>query len=37
MISTRYNNQPIVWGQPVQLKPGANSITLSQQNGTPLN
>ena len=23
MISTRYNNQPLAWGQAVQLKPGA--------------
>jgi hypothetical protein len=37
MISTRYNNQPIVWGQAVQVKSGANSITLNLQNATPLN
>ena len=37
MISTRYNNQPIVWGQKVELKAGANSITLDQRNATPLN
>jgi hypothetical protein len=37
MISARYNNQPLVWGQAVQLKPGANSITLNLQNATPLN
>jgi hypothetical protein len=37
MISTRYNNQPMVWGQKVELKAGANSITLDQKNGTPLN
>jgi hypothetical protein len=37
MISTRYNNQPLVWGQAVQLKPGANSITLDQHNATPVN
>lgn len=37
MISTRYNNQPIIWGQAVQLKPGVNHITLSPQNATPLN
>jgi hypothetical protein len=37
MISTRYNNQPLIWGQPIQLKPGPNSITLNQQNATPLN
>src|SRR5271165_5000408 len=37
MISTRYNNQPLVWGQAVQLKPGANSLTLDQSNATPIN
>ncbi|MGD0438971.1 MAG: hypothetical protein ABSB86_21125 [Bryobacteraceae bacterium] len=37
MISTRYNNQPLVWGQAVQLKAGSNSITLNQSNATPLN
>jgi hypothetical protein len=37
MISTRYNNQPLVWGQAVQLKPGANTIKLDQTNATPLN
>jgi hypothetical protein len=36
MISTRYNNQPMVWGQPIQLKPGPNTIILNQQNATPL-
>ncbi len=37
MISTRYNNQPLVWGQAIQIKPGSNSITLDQRNATPLN
>ena len=37
MISGRYNNQALVWGQAVQLKPGANSISLDQRNATPLN
>ena len=37
MISTRYNNQALVWDHPVQLKPGSNSLTLSQQNATPVN
>jgi hypothetical protein len=37
MISSRYNNQSLVWGQPVQLKAGANSMTLDQRNATPLN
>jgi hypothetical protein len=30
MISVRYNNQTLVWGQAVQLKPGANSVALDQ-------
>jgi hypothetical protein len=37
MISTRYNNQGLVWSQPVQVKPGSNSITLDQRNATPVN
>jgi hypothetical protein len=37
MISTRYNNQALVWGQPIQLNPGPNSITLDQRNATPIN
>ena len=37
MISTSYNNKAITWGQAVQLKPGANSMTLNPQNATPLN
>ena len=37
MISTRYNNQNLVWGQAVQLKPGSNSLTLDLRNATPLN
>ncbi len=37
MISTRVNNQPLVWGQAVKLKPGANSVTLDQSNATPIN
>jgi hypothetical protein len=37
MIATRYNNQALVWGQAVQLKAGANSITLDQSNATPVN
>jgi hypothetical protein len=36
MISTRYNNQALMWDHPVQLKPGANSLTLSAQNATPV-
>lgn len=37
MVSAIYNKQSFVWGQAVQLKPGANSITLDQRNATPLN
>jgi hypothetical protein len=32
MISTRYNNQPLVWDMPVHLKAGANALTLDQAN-----
>ena len=37
MISTRFNNQALVWGQAVQLKPGQNSMTLNPGNATPVN
>jgi hypothetical protein len=37
MISTRYNNQALVWGQPVQLKTGPNSVTLDLHNAAPVN
>ncbi len=37
MISTRYNNQSLVWGQAVQLKAGSNSLTLDQSNAIPIN
>lgn len=37
MISARFNNQSLVWGQSVQLKAGANSIALDQRNATPIN
>ena len=36
MISTRYNNQPIQWNQAVQLKAGANSITLDLKTAVPV-
>jgi hypothetical protein len=36
MISTRYNNQSLVWGQAVQLKPGPNSVTLDRSNAVPI-
>jgi hypothetical protein len=37
MISTRYNNQALVWGQAVQLRAGANSVTLNPRDATPIN
>jgi hypothetical protein len=37
MISAIVNQKPVVWGQAVQLKPGANAVTLDQRNATPLN
>jgi hypothetical protein len=37
MISTRYNNQGLVWGQAVQLKPGPNSLALDLHNAIPIN
>jgi hypothetical protein len=37
MISTRYNNQALNWGQAVQLKSGQNSMNLDLSNATPIN
>jgi hypothetical protein len=37
MISARYNNQGLVWGQAVQLKAGANTLTLDPGNAVPNN
>ena len=37
MISAIVNKQPLIWGQAVQLKSGANAITLDQRNAAPLN
>jgi hypothetical protein len=37
MISAVYNKQPLIWDQAVQLKVGANSVTLDQRNAKPLN
>ncbi len=34
MISTRYNNQALVWDTPVQLKMGNNSLILSEANAS---
>jgi hypothetical protein len=36
MISTRYNNQTLTWGQAVELKAGSNTFTLNIQNATPV-
>jgi hypothetical protein len=35
MISAVYNQQPLIWNQAVQLKAGANSLTLNPGNATP--
>jgi hypothetical protein len=37
MISAIYDKQGLIWGQAVQLRPGANSVTLDQRNATPNN
>jgi len=37
LITARYNNQAYTWKDPIQLKAGANSVTLSAQNATPVN
>jgi hypothetical protein len=37
MISARVNNHSLVWSQAVQLKAGANSVTLDQRNAIPIN
>jgi hypothetical protein len=37
MISAIVNQKTVVWGQAVQLKPGANTLTLDQRTATPLN
>jgi hypothetical protein len=37
MISAIYDKQALIWGQAVQLRPGANSVTLDQRNATPNN
>jgi hypothetical protein len=36
MISARYNNQALIWGQAVELKAGPNTFTLNLQNATPV-
>jgi hypothetical protein len=35
--STRYNNQPFFWDLRVDLRPGANAVTLDQRNSAPIN
>ena len=37
MISAVYNQQPLVWGQAVELKAGSNSVKLDRSNATPNN
>jgi len=37
MISTRYNNQALIWGQAVHVKPGPNSLKLDLSNAAPVN
>ncbi len=37
MISTRFNNQALVWLQQVQVNAGANSITLDTRNASIMN
>lgn len=37
MISAVVNKQSMIWGQAVQLKVGANTLTLDQSNAVPLN
>lgn len=37
MVSAIYNKQSLVWGQPVHVNVGHNSITLDLRNATPLN
>jgi len=36
MISARYNNQGLAWGQAVQLKAGINSLKLDPKDATPM-
>ena len=36
MISTRYNNQPLAWDRAIELKAGANSVTLDLSNATAI-
>ncbi len=36
MVSTRYNNQPYAWGEPVTLHSGTNMLKLDVSNATPI-
>jgi hypothetical protein len=37
MISARIGNQSFIWDHPVQLRSGANSLTLDQRSASPIN
>ncbi len=37
MISTRYNNQALVWDEAVELKAGENALALDMRNGRVVN
>ena len=37
MISTRFNNQSLVWLQPVRVNAGSNAITLDARNAAVIN
>jgi hypothetical protein len=36
MVSTRFNNQPYAWEQPVTLHSGTNTLKLDLSNATPI-
>jgi hypothetical protein len=35
-VNTVYNKLPYTWGQRIQLRPGANSVTLDLSNATQI-
>jgi hypothetical protein len=37
MISARIGNQSFIWDHPIQLRSGANSLTLDQRSASPIN
>jgi hypothetical protein len=37
MISVRIGNQSLIWDQPIQLRSGANSLTLDQRSASLIN